>query len=547
MLDGRGKYLLVIQAIAFLFIPVIGRAEEVSIRKNPYQMKYSLKNNNLQEVFEDGEYLYHMGDYERALVLFNEVIQCSNDPALKRRAALANDMLLLLLKSEGSLSKDSAAEFKRAEKIKTRLHREKIDYLYKRAYLYFYDEDYDKARDTFREILALDPQQEEARFYFKIRIPLELRDKKIESLYEEALVYLADREYENAASLFREILVLDSTYEAAKKYVDLKIPRLVKQDKVNSLYVEALAALVDRDYDKAAKLFDEILEQNPGYFEAKRYLYLKIPEKMKEDNINSLCQMALSYFGDGEYQKAEGLFKEIISLDPGNKYANEYLEVKLLPKLKEYKTSAFYQDAIECFNKKQYVESAHLFTQLLGFDPDNADAVEYLEVKIPDSIKKDKMTMLYQDAFLYFASRDYEKCAELFGEILELDPDDTQAMDYLQRKIPQRLKEEQVSLLLKQGIAFFENGEYKNSKSIFTQVIALEPRNAKAKEYLIKIPSASSKPRLKEEEPVQDRRKARQGNIEHLTKKSKHEKLPDADFRNPLLPAAPAYLMVGEQ
>ncbi|MCD6080140.1 MAG: tetratricopeptide repeat protein [Candidatus Omnitrophica bacterium] len=58
-------------------------------------------------------------------------------------------------------------------------------------------------------------------------------------------------------------------------------------------------------------------------------------QKEKQAQIKSLYQQALSYYKNNQFQEAEEVFQQILSLDPGNKRAKIYLEKKI-PARKEY-------------------------------------------------------------------------------------------------------------------------------------------------------------------------------------------------------------------
>jgi len=294
----------------------------------------------------------------------------------------------------------------------------------------------------------------------------ELRKEKIAALYKEALVLFDEGNYKFAILTFQEILSLDPNHQQAKAYLEIVIPDILKKEKRKPLFREALGYFAKQDYQKASDTFKKVLARNPDNTEAKEYLKFRVPQGIegqkqliKEEKINSLYQEALTSFDNKEFEKASRLFKEVLSFDPNQAQAKEYLNSKIPEMLKENKETpqkqkvlqkqnkikALYEQALTFYEERNYQKAIAIFNKILALDPNESRAKEYLEVKIPNSMREQerqkKISALYEEAIKFYDSANYERAAGIFKEILSLDSRQNAARVYLEKDIPLKLKE----------------------------------------------------------------------------------------------------------
>jgi tetratricopeptide (TPR) repeat protein len=492
----EGQYLV----LGFLFLVfifgwcVLAHSAEVKpapVKEKPDVSSFiEIKNKTPEQMFTDANYLYHLGEYESALILYNKVASETNDKDLKRRANMAREIIDILMKAERIGGKQGAKETKRADKIKSRQKQDQISYLYKEAYSRFFSKNYDQASEIFKAIISIDPQQKEARYYFQDRIPQVIREDRVKTLYREALQDFGVQDYEKAAKLFNEILAIPPDRKEVKNDIETKLAFILKQEKIKNLYSQATAAFDGSNFDGSAKLFKEIVELDPDQDKAGEYLEVSIPQKLKEQRVAALYKEALNTFNNQEYDKAKQTFYDILSLDLKQAEAKEYVEVKIPAMIKEQKIKGLLEEGTAAFDDKDYDKATGIFNKILALDAAQPQAVEYVQVKIPDGLKQLKIKGIYKEAVEYFSVADYERSDTLFRDILALDSNQPEAREYVEAKIPEKLKALKVNALYSEALGDFNDRDYMNATEKFKEILALSPEEREAKEFLeTKIPA----------------------------------------------------------
>jgi tetratricopeptide (TPR) repeat protein len=453
-----------------------------------------IKNKTPEQMFDDANYLYQLGEYESALILFNKVSTQSSDPILKRKSNTAREVIDILMKAERVGDEKSPKEFKRAEKIKARQKNEQIAYLYNEARGKFLKNDFETAIALYRIILQLDPAQKEAKDYLEVKIPATQTAQKVAVISKEGVDYFERGNYTGATSSFKEIIKLDPKNQQAKEYLDKKIPLKLKEQKAAALYVEAQTALNKKEYDKAKVLCQDILALDSKNQDAKTCLNAKIPAAIKDDKIKSLLSEGKAVFEAQKYDQATVIFKNVLTLDSNQQQAKEYLNMKIPQKIKESKIDQLYAKGLNYFNAKDYDNAAKAFQEIVKLSADEKGAQEFLDIKIPQAlaeVKAAKIKSLYEQATAAFDAQKYDQAIAIFKNILTLDANQQKAKEYLDIKIPQKLKENKIEQFYSKGLSYFDSKDYDNAAKAFQEITKLSADEKRAQEYLdIKIPQA---------------------------------------------------------
>jgi cytochrome c-type biogenesis protein CcmH/NrfG len=497
---GENNYLFLgILFLAILFgWCALGRSEEISDAQKKIKPDASsfieIKNKSPEQMFADANYLYQLGEYESALILFNKVSSTTSDRELKRKSNMAREVIDILMKAERIGGKEGVKETKRADKIKNRQKQEQIAYLYKEAYSRFFSKEYEQSSEIFKNILSIDPQQKEAKYYFQERIPQLVKEEKVRGLYKEALQYFGMQDYPSATKLFNEILAMAPDQKDIRSDIEEKVAFIVSKEKAKDLFEQAKTAYQNSDFEAAKKLFLEAAQIDPGLTKAGEYLDILIPQKEKEQRIAALYKEALTAFNNQEYDQAKQRFYDILALDQNQKEAREYLEAKIPGLIKEQKIKSMLAEGADDFNRKDLALAKEAFARVLELDPANQQATEYLKVKIPEEEKQAKIKELYREATELFALNDYERANGLFKEIMILDKGESEAMDYVQVRIPEKLKAMKVNVLYSEALGCFNNRDYACAYAKFNEILKISPEENEARKFVEdKIPSEVKK------------------------------------------------------
>jgi len=139
-----------------------------------------IKHKTAQDIFEDANYLYSAGKYEKAISLYNYAYDISQERGLKRK------ILAQKKKAKRSLARQEKKRKEDARKAKVRAKRDKkkkINSLYKQALADYSKNKLDEAKEGFEQILAISP-------YEKRGLKLWFLPIRASSLTEKAKLYI---------------------------------------------------------------------------------------------------------------------------------------------------------------------------------------------------------------------------------------------------------------------------------------------------------------------------------------------------------------------
>ncbi len=115
--------------------------------------------------------------------------------------------------------------------------------------------------------------------------------------------------------------------------------------------------------------------------------------------------------------------------------------------------------------------------------------IELAKKRLSEELKK-RYLALMQEADTHMASNQFENALKNYREVLSFVPSDPAATEGIRNAelaISNRLKYEKIQALLASGIALFTDKNYKDARVNFEEVIDLDPKNSQAKNYLKKI------------------------------------------------------------
>ncbi len=207
-----------------------------------------------------------------------------------------------------------------------------IESFYRAAMIAFAEEDYAKAKEEFEKVLVINPDHEESKVQLaKCNEMLETKAKKeqeeaqknlVENTYKDAIDAYGKGNYEDAFSLFSEVLKIMPQNSEAQRYYDL-----CKE----TIYTSSLANGKDNaakgNWDSAIKNLRKANEINPTK-EAKSALddaqrRWGLQKKVISQN---LYKEGLEAFLSGDKAKAQAAWKRAVDLDPDNEEAKRGMQ-----------------------------------------------------------------------------------------------------------------------------------------------------------------------------------------------------------------------------
>ncbi len=233
------------------------------------------------------------------------------------------------------------------------------DVLKNNACYYITRKDYGRAADSICRVLESDPSDNEANYlmayiknnagknkeailYLNSINPETVSDARL--LHDIGVLWVRLKKNEEAVVFFTNGIVCDRNfidnyislavyytqikdYDSAAKYFEEAMSIEPRNEKL--IYYYALSSNKAGNYDKFISLSDTLLKISPDGPYSKmikrRLGFLPTDRLISYDNEKILLNVAIAYFNEGDYARAELKLKEIVKIDPASFEANLYL------------------------------------------------------------------------------------------------------------------------------------------------------------------------------------------------------------------------------
>ena len=376
--------------------------------------------------------------------------------------------------------------------------------------------DYDSAIDILNEILKNDPNNAEAKNLLaqvKSRQAQAEKDKK--DALDKAKADLANGNPDDAVKALEKYLAEHPDDKEAQKLLEqakkaqsqAEKERADKADKIN----QAREALKNGDYEKAAALLNEILKDDPNNAEAKNLLaQTKAAQSQAEKDRADKLAEARRLIENGEYDKAQKILDELLKDNPNDSEAKKLSsEAKTKKTADEKNKSDKISQAKKDIDSGNYDKAIAQLNQILKDDPNNAEAKKLLEEA---QAKKAAAEKAATDAKIAQAKKDigngdYEKAIANLNQILKDDPNNAEAKKLLEEAKAKKAEADRAAKLA-QTKKDIDSGNYDKAIAQLNQILKDDPNNAEAKKLL---EEAQAKKKAAEE--AQNKAKERTDNL----------------------------------
>jgi tetratricopeptide (TPR) repeat protein len=197
---------------------------------------------------------------------------------------------------------------------------------------------------------------------------------------------------------------------------------------LQELYTKALSDYWLRDWENAASKFRDIAKIDPDY----KGISSKLEESERQVELTSLYNLAQASMETEELGVARTALQELISIAPDYKDAAAKLEVVT----KTMRVAELYAEAQRLSRGKQWQAVVNVFNEVTSLDPEFSDPEGLVEAAEREIIKKkeeDEIEELYALAIRQLDDRDWLEARKLFTQILEKNPEFHEAQKLLER------------------------------------------------------------------------------------------------------------------
>ncbi len=269
-----------------------------------------------------------------------------------------------------------------------------------------------------------------------------------------------------------------------------------------------------------------IMPQDIYAKEELRKAELAVSNRIKFEKIKSLLAAGRVFFDAKKYPDSLAEYKQVISLDPKNRDALNYIarieklsyEIETSAK-KRIQAEQFYQSGISNINSYDFDAALDDFNNTASLIPDYKDvqsrirSIPQLKKNFADKLLRDKLVEIdkeFNNGLFYFSQANYKDALISFERTIKLDPNNETAIGFAKR-VKEALKQQQeevidesspyydlVSSLIANGKILYEKGKYAESEENWRKILNLFPQNVIAAQYLARCQIKTDPRRFKE-------------------------------------------------
>ena len=307
---------------------------------------------------------------------------------------------------------------------------------------------------------------------------------------DEAREAIKNGNYEKAARILNDILKDDPNNAEAKNLLAQNDAAKAQAERARAdKLAEAKRLIENGEYDKAQKILDDLLKDNPNDSEAKKLSNdAKAKKAADEKNASDAITQAKNDIAGGNYDKAIAELNRILKDDPNNAEAKKLLEEAKSKKAAAEKaeTDAKIAQAKKDVGNGDYEKAIAALNQILKDDPNNAEAKKLLEeakAKKADADRNAKVAQAKKD----IDSGNYDKAIAELNQILKEDPNNAEAKKLLEEAKSKKAaaeKEAANKSKIAQAKKDIDSGNYDKAIAELNQILKDDPNNAEAKKLL---------------------------------------------------------------
>jgi len=421
--------------------------ERIHYITNVLKARVNSEQSKIDSLFASGLSFEKKRWYINAFIAYQQILEIdkSNSHALKRlkslKAKLGKYLDQLADRGKSFFEENN---FNRAEMIFDKIilvdrnNREALTYLakidsiysftsneyYLRGLGYYNQKNLNRAREEFEKALMINPEHSEAqRFVERIDGEMEQNRDTIKKLLRDAYYYNNANQYVNAYNCYRRILEIDKTHEYAREKMDFLSNYIAAF--IDNKFQKAKRAYDRNEYQSALALFSEILAIKPDHQPTKSLLQAA---RQKLDSLaNQHYQRALNFTNQNEWDRALEECNIALSLAPKHAESQNLQRAVLA----NSRVDNLEKRAVEYFEKGDFINARQTFRQVLEREPGNKNAEDY--IKRCSNELQNKMEELFNIGMLSYAEGEYDAAITTWTSILKIDPEHKSALEYIQK------------------------------------------------------------------------------------------------------------------
>ena len=294
-----------------------------------------------------------------------------------------------------------------------------------------------KAHSEFKTILLVSPGHKGARdFISRIEVSVEEVEvaKDIANFFSQGEEYYEKGDLISARAMFEEIIALNPDHQEARDYINMIEQRF--GEVVDSIFARGVSYYEQTNYLKALDDMKKVLTLNPDHEKAKEYVTLienklrelekiklelkrKQEEKRKRRKISAWLKKGLNYYEGKQWARAINSFNEVLALAPDHKTASEHIVI------------CYYAQGLTLHKEGKLLEALRMFNNVLRLYPEHQEAQE--RISRLDEERKEKAEEYNRKGLVEYTRGNLKEAIEAWENALRLYPDLETARKNLER------------------------------------------------------------------------------------------------------------------
>jgi tetratricopeptide (TPR) repeat protein len=194
--------------------------------------------------------------------------------------------------------------------------------------------------------------------------------------------------------------------------------------------------------------------------------------------VESRFQTAKQLLDKKEYSVSIDVFKEILAMDPTHQASKNYLR-QAQAGLKKYLDTHF-KLAQAYYGQSKWNEASDECNVVLSLD-NNHEPAKSLQLEISNHLS---LKHLHEKALRFYQSKNYRRALETFHQILAREPGDKTAKEYV--RICEKENLAQIEELFNRGMVNYSEGDYQEAIKVWSSILDLDPNHKSSLEYIQK-------------------------------------------------------------
>ncbi len=286
------------------------------------------------------------------------------------------------------------------------------------------------ARTEFERALAIDADHDAAqRLLDEVSERMAQRENLMNAALSQAIRAERTGLTETAYLKYQEVLAQYPDNDTAQRGVNRLRP--IIDNSIRTLLDSGKRYYENGNYENARSVFRQVLQSSPRHGEATAYLN-RINQTVNQQ-VEGHYQEGLSLYNQKKYSEAIDEFNRALALNPRHRESANLRDQAManmdLEKL-EQRGNMHYA-------AKQYVAAWEYYNQVLSKDPDNTevnDKLEDCQVKMRELVEK-----LFNEGMAAYSERNYKQAIEKWDKVLEINPNHPGSREY-KKKANEQLK-----------------------------------------------------------------------------------------------------------